>query len=306
MNAGLDRRAVLASALAAAGSARARPVVSMGFISLAALGVRADDTRSDCAGALETALADPAVSGLYVPPGTWRFARAPRTIERPFQIVGASIVSTLLRDYVEGDPRRGLLTARRGDLYCSRLGIRAGTGTSGGCGVALVGDRDGAPDNSVLEDLYITGLAGGTWRTAVLVDGVARNQPLGVRGVYLRGCHLFASQSAACEIAGGVQIGFQGGGMFQAGGASGRLLVTGSADVNSHYVHGSLGHAGGLDLENCRYVNLTLAEIAGDFYASSSVEGALVTGRCVGRVDLRWERSRFLDPGLAAPARTGT
>jgi hypothetical protein len=298
----VGRRTVLAAALAAPVPAAAqlppRPFLRLGFASLADYGVKPDDPRSDAAWALDAAAADPEVAGLYIPPGSWRFARAPRPIARPFQIVGASAVSsTLLRDYTEADPRRGLLTATRGDLFCSRLAIRAAPGSSGGCGVALVADAAGAPDNAVLEDLYVTGAAGGTWRTAVLIHGTTRREPLGVRGVYLRGCHLFASEVAACEVRGGVQIGFTGGGMFQAGGRDGRLLIGGTPEVNSHYVHGALGHLAGLHLEHCRYLNLAVAEIAGDLTATSTATDALVTGRCIGEATLRWTRSRLLDPG---------
>lgn len=306
---GVTRRGLVAGlsapliGMAAAGSALAGPR-QMGQPTLADFGGVADDSRFDNAPALDAAMADASVPSLYVPPGTWYFKSRPKPITRPVEIFGSSAVLTsLTRAYSEPDPRRGLLTAVSGSFLCSRLSLFTLAGASGGCAIMLTTSGSQSPDDSVLEDLIVsTKGKGGLWRTAVAINGLARLSPLGVRGVYIRGCQLFASEYAACEVAGGVQVGFQGGGMFPAGGGNGRLIVTGSPQVNSHYVHGSLGYVGGLKLDNCQYVNLAIAEIAGDLVSEPTARSVVISGRVLGKVQRGWTESTLID-GLPTPPR---
>jgi hypothetical protein len=265
------------------------------------LGGVPNNSSFDNAPVLNAALAA-SVRNLYIPPGNWYFLTKPNDISYPIEIVGEGFgVSCLVRRYTEFTSTNGLLTLRGSNTHIWRLGVLAGTGTTGGAGISLIADNSLGADYSVIEDVYVSQEPGGsgTWQDGIYLYGVQRNGTLiGVRDVCLRNCQLFSSTNSACQINGGVAVNIEGGGMFPAGGTTGRLQITGSSQVNSYYVSADLHYLGGLFVDNCNYVNVKAAVIAGNITNASTARDVLVTGRCTGTVSSFWTRGRHVDPGI--------
>jgi hypothetical protein len=270
------------------------------YTNFATLGGVPNNPAFDNTPVLNSAISS-AVNNLYIPPGAWTFLTKPNPIFHSMEIIGEGFGSSwLVRRYTEYTATNGLLTLRGGSARVMRLGILAGNGTGGGAGISLVGDATSSPDWSVLEDLYISRDPGGngTWQDAILIDGTQRSSPLGVRDLSIRNCQLFASTNNACQINGAVSVNLSGGGMFPAGGTTGRLQITGTSQVNSYYVSVDVPFIGGIYLDNCIYVNVKAGVIAGNITNASSASDVLISGKCTGTVNAFWTRGRHVDPAV--------
>jgi hypothetical protein len=272
------------------------------YTNFASLGGVPNNTGFDNATILNLAISQ-GVRNLYIPAGVWTFLTKPNAIAHEMEIVGEGFSSTaLVRRYTEFTSTNGLLTLRAGNQHVMRLGILAAANTGGGAGISFFGDNSGSPDFSVVEDVYVSQEPGsnGTWQDAVLIHGTQRNNNglIGVRDVSLRNCQLFASTNSACRIEGGVAINIWGGGMFPAGGTTGRLQITGTAQVPSYYVSADVPYIGGLYVDNCNYVNVKAGIVAGNITNASTASDVIVLGRCTGTVSNFWTRGRHADPGI--------
>lgn len=298
---GLSGLAVAAAAITYTPAKIATARAGGSYASLADFGGQPYNTSFDNTPAFNAALAA-RVTNLYIPPGAWSFLTRPAPVDYSMEIVGEGFgISTLIRRYVETNNTNGLLTLSNGNIRVLRLGVQIGSGYFGGSGVTVISDGTHNPGYTVLEDLYVSvaPTENGRWYNAVCLDGVQNPAaPLGVRAITLRNCFLFASTSAACRINGGVSISISGGGMFPAGGTTGRLLITGSAAVNSYYVQADVPFIGGLYLDNCQYVSIDCAVIAGDITNAGTAKDVLVKGHCTGVVSHFWTRGRLIDPGV--------
>jgi hypothetical protein len=298
------RNLLLGTALAAGASAIAtRPAAasidaSAPYQSLASFGAIPGNSSFDCTPAFNAALAQ-RVRNLYVPQGSWYFLSPPQPITYPISIYGDGFgASTLVRRYVPFSNTDGLLTVRASNCRISRIGVAAGAATSGGAGIALLADAAANPDFSVIEDVYVSieHEHPGTWAYAIAIDGTARTAaPIGARSISLRNCFLFASTEAACLIRGGVSVSIRDGGLFPAAGNTGRLVVTGTDEVRSYYVNVDMGYLGGLSADNCKYLSVRAAVIAGDIVTARSAEDSLILGHCSGRVANSWTRGVHID-----------
>jgi hypothetical protein len=302
------RRSVLRSGLFAgsafiAGGLAPRAFSSPGgtWASLASFGTEAFATS-----AFNAALAA-GVRNLYIPQGHWIFTSKPNPITYPLEISGEGFaLSVLVRDFATPLETDAVLTVRSSNCRIAQIGIAAAPDTAGGAGIAMLASSPTSnPDFSVIEDVNITAIepkgleVGGTFLNAILIDGVARTSaPIGARDIDVRNCYLFASTNAACRINGGVSVSINGGGLFPAAGTTGRLQISGTSTVKSHYVTADVGHIGGLYVDNCNYANISAAVIAGDITNASSAQDVLVTGRCTGSVQSFWTRGKLIDPGV--------
>lgn len=283
-----------------------RPIAS-----LADFGGLPDDPRFDNGPPFNAALQH-GVSRLYIPRGSWHFLTRPDAITYPLEITGDGFgCSSLVRRYAPRTQDEGLLTVQAGACQIRRVCVCAGGNTSGAAGIALIGSAQSSPDYSVIEDVYVSVEPGSSanWSDALVIDGTARTTaPIGVRDISIRNCHLFASTNSACRISGAVGVSIHGGGFYPAGGSIGRLLVAGSNAVYSHYITVDIGHIGGLSLENCRYVSVKAAIIAGDITGANSAENVLIMCRCTGTVQTEFSAGLFIDPsrGISAPAQAST
>jgi hypothetical protein len=269
-------------------------------VSLLELGGVPDNGKFDNAKIINAALKDK-VRSLYIPDGSWHLRSRVNPITYPLEIIGSGCgTSCLVRDYAARSPSEGLLTASSGAVHIARVGLLSGHNSSGGAGIALIASDSGNPDYSVIEDVYVSVGPGtsGTWAYGILVDGTARTgTPIGVRDIDIRNCSLFACTSAACRISGGVAISIRGGGMFPAAGTTGKLEVTGTSTVASHYVSVDTNYVGGLVLDNCKFVNVKAALIAGDIINTKAAEDVMICGSCSGTVQKFYTRGTFLTPG---------
>ena len=305
------RRQVLEHALSLAGvacipGARAATTddTASETVSLAKLGGKPDDSKFDNTPALNAALARQ-IPSLYVPRGSWYFLTKPNPITYPMEIVGGSLsTASLIRRYKPGSDLDGLLTVHSHGCRLSRLSVMAGGSTAGGAGVALIGDTKTDPDYSVLEDLYVSHEPGttATWSNAIILDGSARTgEPSGARDINIRNCHLFSSTSAACVIRNGVNTSIRDGGMFPAGGTTGRLQITGKGPIGTQTVNVDISYLGGLSLDNCQWVTVRAAVITGEVTNAQSARDVIVSARCLAAVQSFWTRGRVIDPADLAP-----
>lgn len=272
------------------------------FASLVAFGGVPDDSSFDNALAFNAALSA-GVTALYIPPGTWYFQTRPNEITCPLAIVGHGMSSTyLVRGYMPRSDNEGLLSIRTNGCRISQLGIGSGRNTAGASAIAIISDNTSIAGYTTIEDVYVSTsfpAPGGTWSYAVNIDGSGRtDDPVGARDVEIRNCSLFASTIAACRVSGGVAISIRGG-FYPGGGSTGRVLITGSASVPSYYVALDATFLGGVSLDNCRYVNVRAAIIAGDITNSDTAENAMVSGACTGAAQKYWLNSMYVDPSAA-------
>ena len=73
-------------------------------------------------------------------------------------------------------------------------------------GINLSGDATTQPDQTTFEDLYITSQSGGYYWTAMQINGLARQTPIGVRVVTLRNIQCFNSRNYGLTVLNGVQV----------------------------------------------------------------------------------------------------
>lgn len=73
-------------------------------------------------------------------------------------------------------------------------------------GINLSGDASTQADQTNFEDLYITSQSGGYWWTAMQLNGLARDHPIGVRVVNLQNVQLFNSRNWGLTVLKGVQV----------------------------------------------------------------------------------------------------
>lgn len=190
-------------------------------------------TSGDNTPALNAALAECEASGRRViefPAGMFSFSSQPNAING-IRIIGqGKTASYLVRNY-----SGNFLTfagGTRGGGGVENIGVLAGTGTSGGYGLYLVGNSTATPDYSLLNNLYVSS-AGGTFAVPLMIDGQARTSPQGVRDIRIQNSDFFAGTSAAIWIANGVGIYLDSVGTYPAGGTNGDIQVgSGSAIIS--------------------------------------------------------------------------
>lgn len=137
-----------------------------------------------------------------------------------------------------------LLTLTGAQGTCARLkrfACLTVAGFSPGYAVALSGNATLQPDETILEELYITNDDVGSWYGGILLDGLARvgssAVPQGLRDVVIEHCEIFGTTSASLYTRNVVGLKMIGGGCFASSDtpASGcGIYVTGGGAPNTN------------------------------------------------------------------------
>jgi hypothetical protein len=147
--------------------------------------------------------------------------------------------------------------------------------------------------------MQISGLGGtGTWNTALLLDGSARDPgaPKGLRDISLFAVNLFASEFAAFHVKSCVSVSAIAGGYFSAGGKTGRIFVTGTDACPSYYIFVQAPYIDGVYLEHCRYARIKASVFPHAIKTADSAECSTITGFHSDGVEIRGKQVSYTDP----------
>jgi len=244
-------------------------------------------TTGNAQDALNAALAD-CISGGYrkitVPVGWFDMSAAPNPITHGVRLVGENPSQSVLRKTYNGD---GLVFNGSGGMGggVSNMAIYAGTGTTSGSALKLVASSTESPDYCWHENVVITGA--GSWQYGLLVDGIARSSPAGLRDTHFKNLNIFACTSAPAYLRKAIGAVFNGLGCFPAGGANGNLYVADGSD--SVMIHG--GNINGeMNLVNCSRVVFSGA--IGSLNTAASAVKCHISGTCSGAIYNNMTNSR--------------
>lgn len=138
-----------------------------------------------------------------------------------------------------------------------RLNVVAASGTSGGVAVHLYATSDSQrPGYFEISHVLVWGTSGGTWAYALIQDGsnctTASGQ--GLRDVAFTNVYLSGATVETCQIINGTNNQYMGLYVYQAGGSSAVMRITGTSSAStskSTNGFGSIYVSGDLILQNC-------------------------------------------------------
>jgi hypothetical protein len=230
-------------------------------------------TSGDNTTALNTALAACVTLGkraIEFPCGQFSFSSQPNAING-IRLIGQGKTSTyLVRNY----PGNFLKFAGGvlGGGGTRDISVLAASGTSGGYGIHQFGNTTETCDFATFENGLISG-NGGTFAVPLMIDGVARTSPQGVRDIRVRNFDVFAGTSAAIWIANGVGIYLESVGTYPAGGTNGDVVIgSGSTVINMS----GMNIQGSLTMSSCSKICFQGHTIS--FVAASTASGVFVNG----------------------------
>ncbi|MBS0351783.1 MAG: hypothetical protein JSR33_11490 [Proteobacteria bacterium] len=265
-------------------------------------GGKAGDSSVDNALALNSALSYAAtnnVKTIQFSRGTYYFKTPPALITSGIEISGYGPGRTVLnRMYQADNIEQGLLSFRAGAVgsRVSDLSIISSSGFKGGSAISLVASTTGSPDFCSFNNLYITSAAPSgdfTWESAIYMNGSPRTVgSIGIRDTNFSGCSVFGGRDSAIRLVSVVACNFTGGGIFQAGGLSGSVIITGTSAANSFYVQFNTSYVAGFTLDYCQRCTLTSGVVAGNITNTNRVQYVLVVGSVSGTIQPYWTNSR--------------
>ena len=226
------------------------------------------DNSTDNTAAFNAAITSMIANGdryLFFPKGNYKFNSKPNDIPSGIILMGAGIVqTTLIRNYNAGSGQEGFLVwtgLNEGGGGAWDMSIQAGQSTSSGAAIKLVATAAKSPDGANFRNLWVTvqGSPAGTWNYTVYVDGSARSSPQGVRDTYWQNCHIFGASTSAIYLNNVVGYTFVGGGVYSAGGATGKVTITGGSTYGtdrSALVHLVTNIQDELNLTACESVHM--------------------------------------------------
>jgi len=161
---------------------------------------------------------------LYIPQGYYHFTTRPNKLTGGVSIDGDYFLKTTLVKRYDESGNRGLIAldgANNNNTRIENLSLYNYsdnyTGTvhtdanhvGNGCGISIVADDDSAaPGNIFINNIHASaeGLGGSVyryWKSCIYIDGSLKATPaIGVRGVWITNCSIFAQATAALEIYG--------------------------------------------------------------------------------------------------------
>jgi hypothetical protein len=137
--------------------------------------------------------------------------------------------------------------------------LEQGMGDSTAYAIALIGNSQYQPDQSLWEDLYISALGESYWWETFHVDGTARTVPQGVRVGSMHNVQLFRSHNVGLYLANVVQWDIVNVGVYVGMGSGNDVYITGSGTqlTNSTQVDAiRLQYGGQLNATNCSKVRV--------------------------------------------------
>jgi hypothetical protein len=188
---------------------------------------------------------------LYIPPGSWRFTGADKTLLSGNKLIGCGSMATSLT-YDKGS---GIALWFAGDggyngggIEGISLFLEANYGLSTAYALLWRGTTLYQPDQTNCRDLYVTARGNSYWYRCLEIDGSARSSPQGVRVTNWQNIQLFRSHTAGIYISNAVDLSIQQIGLY---------VTTGSGD-NVHITGGSI------------MVTIEGANLVGNLYAGPS------------------------------------
>jgi hypothetical protein len=271
------------------------------FVSILDFG-GAGDNSTDNTTALNAAIASIAsnkTTRIYFPAGTYKFNSKPDNITKKVFIHGDGKSATILyRNYNGATSSDGLFNLRPGSngSVIADLGILSLSGTTGGSLISNVSDASSAADFCRFSNLYLSTTGTDTHNYAVWFDGSLRTSgAIGIRDTFFDGCSIFGGVSGAVYAQGVQAFHIENSDTFQAGGTTGKIIITGDATVPSNYVSLTGSTCNGLGLDRVTYLTANYSVISGDVSNANTANHCSVIGLCSGTVQTFWVNSSYQD-----------
>lgn len=208
------------------------------------------------------------------------------TLDFPLKITGYGKTTALWRDYVEPHPNNGLLVfwPGSGGGLARDFAVLATADSGGGSAISLEAPSSGgSPDFVTLDNLYLSSSEADNrfGQFTLWVDGRGRQgAPIGLRDLCLTNCSVFGSQLGSVGIFGAVALTWNGGGAFEAGGSSGKVVIGGTGTINSHTVSINVAQIPGINISYAQNVIIN-ANMMGPVAKGASVSNLRINGALV-------------------------
>jgi hypothetical protein len=193
-----------------------------------------DDT-SDCTPALNAVIT--AITGygditLDFPAGQFVFQSQPLPLPR-MRIRGQGKLATVFHKRFDGGAMFYMTGHSGGGIVIEELACLCYAEHAPGYMAFLKGTVSYQPDESVLRQIWCSSSDGGLWYQNVVLDGLARSSPQGIRDVLIEDCEFFNAQNGNLWLRDCVGLKVRGTGIFGgAGPTSGcGIYITGGAAV---------------------------------------------------------------------------
>lgn len=267
------------------------------------------DGVTDTTGALNAAIAASVASGtttIRFSRGVYRFATKPNDITTPVNIVGEGKNTTyLVRDYSGTVASDGLFNFRAGASTAptassiSDCALISEVGRSGGCLISLVQPATGdGCDWSRFNNLRLTTNGTSTHDYGFYLDGSARTSPLGLRSTWIEDCIVFGGALGAAYLKSVVNFNWNNTPTYIAGGAFGKIVLTGSASVNSYNARFTAPAIYGMDLDYAQHVLIDSSEMNGAVTNTANVLNVSARyNQTSGSTQNNWSNSNWISPG---------
>lgn len=229
--------------------------------------------------------------GVYFPPGVYRMTSS-IGLGSSVNLQGSGKFSTVLsRDFSGATDADGLFNITGGaDVQISDLTIWSATGTSGGCLISAVGNASSAP-TPMLRSVNLTTESSNTHAYSLYFDGSLRaTAPVGIRLASLVNVTIFGASTAAALFKSVISLHWHGGGCFQAGGTSGAVSLTGTADVPSDLTSMDVTSLAALNLDHAANFNIRAAACGAITNTANTTDGAVLAGNLTS-VESNWANS---------------
>jgi hypothetical protein len=184
------------------------------------------------------------------------------------------------------------------------MSILSISGRSGGCLISFVASATDNVTMGLLRNLRLTTTGTSTHDYAVYVDGSLKSaDPVGVRVMAMEVCDVFGGLLGSLFIKSTMGFRAIGVNTFPAGGASGLIVLRGTAAVPAYYTFLEGSFCGGIDADRCEQLYINYGLIAGDVTLSSTVDDAIVLGHCAGTIT---DNSTSTNPSIVTTFRGRT
>lgn len=194
------------------------------------------DGVSDCTPALNAVTDAINAAGdvtLDFPAGQFSFLSPPKPLPR-MTIRGQGKLATVFSKRFDGGALF-TITGHRGDgIVLESFACISYAAYAPGYLAYIAGTADYQPDETVLRQIWCSSNDKGTWYTHVVLDGLARLSPQGLRDCLIEDCEFLNGVSASIWARDCVGLKVRGVGCFSGTGPAGGcgIYLTGGADVN--------------------------------------------------------------------------
>lgn len=242
--------------------------------------------------------------------GNFYFNSKPNDIDFTFILNGMGLDSTVLvRNYSEVGTYTGLLAFvdNSSGSRISNMAIESAAGKTGGSMISAICSSSFAISGLCFENLWLSTFGSNTQNCTLYLNGSSKTTaPTGLRDTSLKNVHVFGANGYSVVLSSVEGLGWFGGGVYPAGGtnaASGGIQIGGTSGNKSNDVTIMIPTSGGLNLTNCDFMSLHIANL-GDISGTSvnndnSCSDTCVYGQPSGTVAGNGVRSGIRRPGAA-------